>query len=482
MTVLENGQTISNLSDEDYRLTNTASYNENRDSLAFTLSLRLHPDWQSAFDSFDLSLSDNSAERESVVSGSYGKTASIQLEELSLDTGYAISVVLHGDGPDREFVGSLLCGVDTDGTLVVELPYREIPAPVMTRSLSFFEASGENGTTSTAIPITDKLGCVFHGYISVAGDQDYYQFESPLDGYADITLTSPGMTYYLGVIDGSNTSWHYGTQTGVSLFRRIPLVKGRTYYVIVSGTGTNYTNYYRYSLSVNVTPAKAWYSQMHAGNLHSGSTPVNDVYYWNTQFLDRLYFGSDPRPFMVNGTTSSSKNDLMYTGCFLASMAMVLRNLDAKRDIFDFRLAGYQGPMIADPYTVMLANIGKTGSEITVSNNKYYFSDVTSNPTNVARFQIAAAFGKTLKEEVLTGTVANKVNQIAAKLASNPEGVIVAFSNPHFVVFGGDTGSGSTAARFTVYDPGTPYASVGNGQSLRSQYNLTNATKVYWMD
>lgn len=479
MVVVEQGETFSSLSADHCRLTDPLSYNENRDSLLFELKLRLKAPFGGAFDSFHLTLSDNSETKEVILSDECDKREEITLRTLKLDTSYAISVVLTAENKRREFVGSLLCGVDIDGTLVVELPYREILPPVMTRSSpNFYEESGENGSTATAINMSDKLGCNFFGYISVMGDQDYYKFVSTVDGYADMTLTSPGMTYQLGVIDGANLYWVYGSQSGVSLYRRISLVKGRTYYVIVSGTGSNYTHYYRYTLNVNVTAAKAWYSQMHAGNLDG----KNDMYYWNTKFLDNLYFNNGTKPFMVNGTSSNTKNDWMYTGCFLSSIAMVLRNMNAKMNGFDFRRAGYEGPMIADPYTVMLANIGKTGSEITVSNDKYYFNGVKSDPTDVARYQIAAAFGKTWNEEILSGTVANKVNQIAAKLASNPEGVIVAFSNPHFVVIGGDTGVGTTGSRFIMYDAGSAYASTGNGQPLAAKYNLANASKVYWMD
>lgn len=140
---------------------------------------------------------------------------------------------------------------------------------------------------------------------------------------------------------------------------------------------------------------------------------------FSTTNLDKLY---------SSASTSSWLSQFKNTGCFIASYAMVLRNLGATTSVaqYDFR-TGQRANLFSDPFTMMLANT--SWPTITANSNGTYTANATNGPTFIYHNRIASSFGKKSNSVSLRGlSVANKANAIAYYLSLHPEGVMVAFA------------------------------------------------------
>ncbi len=167
-----------------------------------------------------------------------------------------------------------------------------------------------------------------------------------------------------------------------------------------------------------------WYSQ-------------NNVYTsdWDATQLLSLYF-RDPydgvkRKFAVDAKEPGGNSCWMDQGCGNASVAMVLNNMGARKTSgYDFR-SGQTGNLIADPYTVGLANSGSFGAD-TAS------TTLRGNPIYMRWAYVAEQFnvdGKTVKLSKVYSPSTTKIKNI---LAEHPEGVIVQLSTAtknHYIVF-----------------------------------------------
>lgn len=167
-----------------------------------------------------------------------------------------------------------------------------------------------------------------------------------------------------------------------------------------------------------------WYSQ-------------NNVYTsdWDATQLLPLYF-RDPssgirRKFAVDAKEPGGNSCWMDQGCGNASVAMVLNNMGAvKTTGYDFR-SGQEGNLIADPYTVALANGGAFGAD--TSN-----TTLRGNPIYMRWAYVAEQFnvdGRTVKLSKVYSPSATRIKNI---LADHPEGVIVQLSTStknHYIVF-----------------------------------------------
>ena len=177
---------------------------------------------------------------------------------------------------------------------------------------------------------------------------------------------------------------------------------------------------------------------------------------------------------MVDTTTTA---DHMAGGCVIASCAMVLRNMN-KTTIAtksDFR-TGYAGRLYADPYTVMLGNIGSTGN---VVNNGTYYSlpNAPADPVYAYGSTIGSAFGATYNSQTLPGTTSGNVAAIANALQSHPQGVIVRFAGKHDIVITQDRGSSyGDTGRFIVCDPAGNAPSKGRNVPFSSSYTGSKYT------
>lgn len=286
--------------------------------------------------------------------------------------------------------------------------------------------------------------------------------------------------------------------SGVPTYVNLPITQANgMYYVRVSTTWTGALTDGNYLFNANFSQAKSWYSQKQG---YTG-TGASTVHYWNTEKLDKLYFPSYSSYVFIDNNASTS-TDIMAKGCFDASIAMVLRNLNKTRVCHDFRTAT-SGTQMADPYTVMLANINKYGNEITYnsSTGKYSMANVSANPVHISTASsLCSKFGATFASKDLRTdangkplTAAQKEALIAQKLSQiNSGGLIISLDNgQHYVVVTGYT-SGSTALadRLTICDAGANIVGKGDNvkfsQSHSASRNISASgskgiTYMYWI-
>ena len=169
--------------------------------------------------------------------------------------------------------------------------------------------------------------------------------------------------------------------------------------------------------------AFTWYSQ-------------NNVYTsdWDATQLLSLKFkpsGGSTKKFAVDSKEPGGNNCWMDEGCGNCAVAMVLNNMGAvKTKGYDFR-SGQEGNLIADPYTVALANSGQYGPEAAETT-------LSGNPIWMAWAYVAEQFsvdGKTVKSTKLYYPTRTKIKNI---LAEHPEGVVVQVEKGeknHYLVF-----------------------------------------------
>ena len=179
------------------------------------------------------------------------------------------------------------------------------------------------------------------------------------------------------------------------------------------------------STVVKVTnlPAYTWYSQH---NMYTGG--------WNAASLQNLYlttFSGERKLFFINGYRTGA--DWMDQGCKLCSESMILHNMGAVlTDGYDMRYDETNN-LEADPFTVMLANMGISGHNLGSIR-------VPRNPVNVGHSNIDPRFtvnGNSITSREYYG---NSLKHIKELLDQHPEGVLVGMRNSyanrtHYVVF-----------------------------------------------
>ncbi len=165
----------------------------------------------------------------------------------------------------------------------------------------------------------------------------------------------------------------------------------------------------------------AWFSQ---NNVETGG--------WNGKPLYNIYFqgGGYRKRFAFNGSTKN--NDWLSEGCALCSIAQILNNMGARlTDGYDVR-SGLEGNLLADPYTVALANTDNHGAK-TLSETLYGDPVMTRHNAIAARFnKDGAKVSVSLKYNVTKKTIKEALDK-------SPWGVVVRFENSaygvHYITF-----------------------------------------------
>lgn len=177
-----------------------------------------------------------------------------------------------------------------------------------------------------------------------------------------------------------------------------------------------------FTVTVVDRDAFTWYSQ---NNIYTSD--------WDATQLKFLSFTSNgvKKKFAIDSRETGGNNCWMDEGCGNCAVAMVLNNLGAvKTSGYDFR-SGQEGNLIADPYTVALANTGNYGSDSTTTNLKldpiYMRWEYVINQFNVD--------GKTVQMNKIYYPTTTKLKNL---LAEHPEGVVVQVmkgNKNHYLVF-----------------------------------------------
>lgn len=431
-----------------------------------------------------------------LLDGDVQADGALSIAELAVGETYSITVTADHGPMIEEFIGAFTCGVDDSNTVYVSLSYGSLQRPgasgIMPRNLTIGSESESNNTFDTADSIA--LSRTITGNLSSSGDVDYFKVTVPSSGKLDVILRVPyinatptPLDYNFSVYKLEGTSKVLKGTTSQVLandeYLGLGYVTSGTYYIKVflnnppsPCPATSGSTYY---LNASFTQQKCWYSQHKA--------TIDNVNYWNSTYLDQLIFPSNSltKKFFVEGTPG----DYMDEGCFISCYAMILRNKGKTMYGTDFRCGDYYGTMFADPYTVMLANNNKSGSEVVKDGNNYKLNGIT-NPVYVYSSNIGAKFGFTPPSSIsLSGSEVTKADKIAQTLAVHPEGVIVGFGTSHYLVFISDRGSSyAPNSRFYVCDPGADTSAKGNNVIYSSSYNagrgrtIANATNIYFIN
>jgi len=177
------------------------------------------------------------------------------------------------------------------------------------------------------------------------------------------------------------------------------------------------------TIKVTDLAAYTWYSQKSTKNAGWFTDPVKDLYL-------RTYYGSRKK-FMIDGF--NGKADWMDEGCKLCSEAMVLNNLGAKlTEGYDLRYDKVNN-LVADPFTVMLANTKSTGYNLESTR-------LANDPVLITHSLIDPRFnvdGKSVEVETYWGRSLKHIKEL---LDEHPEGVVVGMylsykDSYHYVVF-----------------------------------------------
>ena len=177
-----------------------------------------------------------------------------------------------------------------------------------------------------------------------------------------------------------------------------------------------------FTVTVVDRDAFTWYSQ---NNIYTSD--------WDATQLKFLSFtsGGVKKKFAIDSREPNGNYCWMDEGCGNCAVAMVLNNMGAvKTSGYDFR-SGQEGNLVADPYTVGLANTGKYGSDsttTTLSGDPIYMRwEYVINQFNVD--------GKTVQMNKIYYPTRTKLKELLAK---HPEGIVVQVmrgNKNHYLVF-----------------------------------------------
>ncbi len=450
------------------------------------------------------------------------------------DYSYNFSFETYTRTATIKYLGVFYTGYDWDGTFCVGVTYHKYTdttvetAATYAISNAMVSETEDNGTMAAADEMS--LGAMAQGCMTSTSDHDYYKFTtiSGQSGYVDIRMHNPDLYSYVGpdLEEGFVTDYDLvvrnssGTIIGSSYNRegvadeyvRISVSENTTYYietVCYRENGSNET----YIIETNYDQTFTWYTQM-----TSYCTSPGEYYTWNSHNLDKMFFPQTDAeyaalPFINN---SSIYNHQMSTGCNIAAVAMVLRNMNATMQGRDIRMddyeSGYIGTLIADPYSVVLANAAITSDDIKKEGDIWnvYHADSTDTDNTSPRVtdpfclydnfkRICRTFGETAPTVVSLSNTSEQqaIYDIEGALEAGNGGIILRLETTyddgspkhHSIVIVGinpnSTSSSSFEDRFLVCDSGTTFADKGDNVVFSSSYSyihgyrFEHATKYY---
>ncbi len=259
-----------------------------------------------------------------------------------------------------------------------------------------------------------------YAYISSATDVDYFKVVFPISGTVNFWIGEfPGGKDYDLYVYKNNYTLLGSSTTGTTQEKVTLTVSSHlTYYMkVVSHNGT-YSSSSTYQLRSRIYPNHTYYNQWYS-NSHNSS--------YNDTNMNILYY-------KVGNSLSSEtwKYKMQNYGCYMSSLAMILKNLGSVTDVsyYDIR-TGNTSMLQADPFSVAYANVlFPSVSTTTLGGNTVYVANTTSNPVYTNIGNIASGFGETCTMYSLSGlSQLNKAKAISYQLTLHPEGVAIVYSN-----------------------------------------------------
>ena len=330
-------------------------------------------------------------------------------------------------------------------------------AVVLTTPFATFVSAEEAGTFAVRVPEEDPNDTfaqaqtiysdyTINGSFTSQSDVDVYKITSPIDGLANFHLGNipAANDYDLELYDADYELLAVGTASyDFEQIMAYPVSVGDVFYILVRCFQIYDTGNLDYILRARVYPITyTYYSQV-------AESPITTSYYNN---LENTTF--------TGGICSSVDMYYRYNrfGCASASVAMVLKNMNAETKIAVPDIPGHTSgavnavTMNGNPYAVMMINSGYWGydsslgksrvilPEVSYSNGSYIVSS-SQDPAACKYDWIANAYGLTY--DFAWGLNITEYEKTVAKLISDhPEGICLYFNNgvnEHMCVVTGTT-------------------------------------------
>lgn len=454
------------------------------EALDFSMNVSLKDEFKDLGSySFELFSSDYS---DKLFSGSAESEEVLSIPDMSIAKGYKLSAELYSDSLSAYYGGQFTIQVELDSTVVVDLFYQlsHMDGEASEYTTYIFEKEPSNNSITACDWLWDYKEMV----ATIDNDDtDHFQFGSgnkvsddDMDvedrtGVANLTFSITSLSnvkFRLEFFDMNNRSigvFQSKSATRV-MFCRLNNVEISTDYKIkITGECESDKPVYYY-IEPRYEFTLAWYGQYVSKDV--------DGTYWNSAPVEDLEikYGSATKPLFKENSSLTGDEAWMTQSCGIVGAAMILRNIYAKANIYDFR-TGKSTNILADPYTATLANcqysISSNTTVYTVTNDK--------NPRVLNESNLSSAFG--VKYVRRNGSI----NETALKQMIKDYGyVLVYFNDAHFMVVTEiKSGTEKFAKRAVVYDPAASTYSTGANILLsdtKTGYKdmvVGNITRVY---
>lgn len=454
-----------------------------RDALEFDANFSLKDEYN-CFDHYSLEI--YSADYSTKIFDMHEESGGvISVPDLSIAEGYKFSMMLESKTQKASYGGQFILQVELDSSISIDLFYQlsNMEGDVNYYASEYYENDSKNNNYNTPdILLHDK---VMNGTVK-SGDTDYFMYSSGnkvsdddpeeddrtgvanLQFSINITGLPSGKKVYLDLFDqNGKIIGSFESGAGTIFCRMSNLMISEIYKIKLTTTSNS-------SISYKLTPtyefALAWYGQYVSKDI--------DGMYWNSAPIEKLSikYGSETKPLFKENSSFSGDEAWMTQSCGIVGAAMILRNIYAKANIYDFR-TGKSADILADPYTATLANCNYSIN----SNATTYAVTNGNNPRALAESDLSRAFG--VKHIRKNGTI-SEAN--LKQMIKDYGYVLVYFNESHFMVLTDiASGTGTFAERATVYDPAAITYSAGANTLLsktKTNYNnksVNDITRVY---
>lgn len=300
-----------------------------------------------------------------------------------------------------------------------------------------------NNTFATADVVNQDD--TIYGKISSTSDVDIYKVTFAVAGTANFWLGDipSGKDYDLYVYNESGQQLGVSSGTSSSELISFQTIGATTYYFKVVGSDGDYDTNNQYKVRSRIVLLQYNYFCQNNTALSSPS--------FSTTNIDKLY------SYNTNGSLSNESwlSQIIDDGCVTSSMAMILRNLNARTSTAHYDVRYNSNiRMGADPVSVAYAN---TLFPTISASGTNYIADTQRAPVYTYYNDVASGFGRTSTVYTLSGSDLAKANAIAYQLSLNPEGIAVAFEKyvngekvTHTIVFTATTYEVPTTYSFTL--------------------------------
>ena len=455
------------------------------EALDFSMNVSLKDEFKDfesySFELFTLDYS------EKLFSGKAESEEMITVSDMSTAKGYKLSAALESDSLTSYYGGQFSIQVELDSTVVVDLFYQF--TGMEGDAAPYYNEANENDDRNNSFDTPDSVNALGVRATTITGDVDHFKYSVPAwmsdDGEEEIEEGVATITFCvktggfnipnlkIEVFDEMRNpvgSIECDAALRTSYYVRVPNAPLHSSYTIKITSGKE--NYAQYVLTPSCEFGYAWFGQYVSKDA--------DGTYWNSAPIEALEikYGSTKKPLFAENSSLIGDEAWMTQSCGIVGAAMILRNIYAKANIYDFR-TGKSTNILADPYTATLANC-----QYSISSNKTVYTVTNDkNPRALNVSNLSSAFGVRYVHHD------GSISETDLKQMIKDYGyVLVYFKNGDYVHFMVVTeiksGAGTFAQRAVVYDPAARTYSTGanillsNTKTGYKDVSVGNITRV----